>query len=296
MGIKPSLNIRDAVVAGTFYPADPQNLSYSINKYLSDADAILDSLKPPQIPPKTPPKAFIVPHAGYIYSGPIAGVAYRLMQKFYGANSAATKAPLKILLLGLSHQILLNGAAVSTYSTWQTPLGKVSVKNLRDEIPNKIPGAANILKEFEEAHEAEHSLEVQVPFLQTILKNFTLYPLAISEVDPERLAKTLFPFASQKDVIIIVSSDLSHYLPYKKAQEADQYSCKLILNLETEKAAAINACNKTGILTLMHIAKKLKLTPQLLDYRNSGDTAGDKLGVVGYASLIFGDGSLFTKQ
>jgi len=111
------------------------------------------------------------------------------------------------------------------------------------------------------------------------------------------LAETLVDFAAQDDVVIIVSSDLSHYLPYEEAVEKDLRSCELITQLDTENGEfGIDACNKTGILTLMYLAKKLNLVPRLLDYRNSGDTAGGKSGVVGYASLIFGDGSLFTKS
>lgn len=275
--------IRHPAVAGTFYPADPQNLSRLIDTYLSDADARIVHLNLP----RTPPKAIIVPHAGYIYSGSIAGSGYALAQKFFTQKNP------KILLIGLSHFVLLNGAAISKYEMWETPLGRVKSKNLLKEISENPRCSAedrraanNILKELEEAHTAEHSLEVQLPFLQTIFRDFTIYPIAIGDVDPKKLAETLAPFAAQENVIIIVSSDLSHYLPYAQAQKIDRASIETILKLDTENAERkIDACNKTGILTLMHLAKKLDLRPYLLDYRNSGDTAGDKSAVVGYASI-----------
>lgn len=278
------MEIRQPAVSGTFYPAEKSHLQAMVDKFLADGKPIMQKITPAAAGSNLL-KAIIVPHAGYIYSGPIAGSGYAAAQKFFTQKNP------KILLIGLSHFILLNGAAVSTFDEWETPIGKVKSKNLRKEIPNSLPrapGAENILIEMEEAHLAEHSLEVQLPFLQTIFKNFTIYPIAIGDVDPKKLADTLAQFASQKDVLIIVSSDLSHYLSYSAAQKKDKLSIDAILSLDTRRAEKeIDACNKTGILTLMHLAKKLKLRPYLADYRNSGDTAGDKSGVVGYASIAF---------
>lgn len=286
------MEIRQEVVAGTFYPAEKSHLQAMVDKFLSNG-AIAAQKITSTIGAQSHLKAIIVPHAGYIYSGPIAGSGYNLAQKLFTQKNP------KILLIGLSHFILLNGAAVSKCDEWQTPLGKVSSKNLREKISNNLPqppNAENILIEMEEAHMSEHSLEVQLPFLQTIFPNFTIYPIAIGDVDPKKLADALVKFAGQKDVLIVVSSDLSHYLPYAQAQKKDRASIDAILSLDISRAEKeIDACNKTGILTLMHLAKKLNLTPRLLDYRNSGDTAGDKSGVVGYASIAFGVGSLFTK-
>ncbi|MBI5151908.1 AmmeMemoRadiSam system protein B [Candidatus Peregrinibacteria bacterium] len=277
------MEIRQEAVAGTFYPAEKSQLKTMVNKFLADGASCAQKITSAA---QDHLKAIIVPHAGYIYSGPIAGEGYNLAQKLFTQKNP------EILLIGLSHFILLNGAAVSICDEWQTPLGAVKSKNLREEIgrPQRSAenAAENILIEMEEAHISEHSLEVQLPFLQTIFSDFTIYPIAISNVDPKKLADILAQFASQKDVLIVVSSDLSHYLPYVQAQKKDHASIDAILSLDTSRAEKeIDACNKTGILTLIYLAKKLNLTPQLIDYRNSGDTAGDKSGVVGYASIAF---------
>lgn len=157
------------------------------------------------------------------------------------------------------------------------------MKDIRDEI-----GKSDLISDVPDAGVSEHSLEVQVPFLQMVLKDFELYPLVLGSFRAELLAGHLAEFCSRDDVITVVSSDLSHYLPYDDARNVDKVTCDAVCELNADKMEEEgDACGKMGILTLIHIAKKLKWKCKFLDYRNSGDTAGDKSGVVGYGAWAF---------
>lgn len=208
-------------------------------------------------------RAIIVPHAGYIYSGTVAAAAY--------GSTKASKAK-KIILLGPSHYAYFEGAYTFSQD-WKTPLGIVKVE--------KAPGFGAIVGDV------EHSLEVQLPFLQKTLKDFVLLPIIYGEIPPEALAEKVEPLVS-KGAVIVASSDLSHYLPYANANKIDRETVGLIVSLDLKKfLSSGDACGKIGIAALMVLAKKMKWKPVLLDYRNSGDTSGDKKGVVGYASIVF---------
>ena len=251
--------IRSPAVAGTFYPVDPTELNNEIETFIKSAkDFKLEDLK-----------GVITPHAGYIYSGPIAGTAYRQLENL-------TEREYKVFLIGPSHHAYIS-ASVGNFAVYQTPLGEVPVDQ-------KI--CAELLKqdgfEFtEEAHISEHCLEVQLPFLQNVLKNFQIIPVLCGSIDPKILAETLKPYFGKPDTLFIVSSDLSHYLPYNEARVKDQQSLNIITNLNLVEEEKIDACGATPIKTAMRLSSKI----QLLDYRNSGDTAGDKSSVVGYAAL-----------
>jgi len=222
-------------------------------------------------------KAVISPHAGYVYSAPVAAYSYKLFKKIDQARKW------KILLLGPSHQVPFSGAAAPAFGKWETPLGLVDVKDVRDEI-----GDSEVIVDVPEAGVHEHSLEVQVPFLQMVLDDFELYPIVLGDVRADLLAEALADFCKNDDVIVVVSTDLSHFLPYEEAKMVDGETCDAVSGLDIEKMKSKgDACGRAGILCLLHLAKKLGWKCELLDYRNSGDTAGTKDKVVGYGAWGF---------
>jgi len=255
--------IRPPAVAGTFYPDEPTELREMINGFIeAAADIEIDGTL----------RGLVVPHAGYIYSGPTAAFGYKLLKKY----SREIK---KVIIVGPSHYAGFYGIAESGMNVWETPLGRVKAGSLAEK--------NGLIKTYAEAHAPEHSLEVQLPFLQTVLDEFEVYPLLTGEIEPEMAAKVLGASLDSK-TIFIASSDLSHYHPYAQAVEIDAHANKYIPKLDianTEKT--LDACGRNGILTLMHIAKKKKWKGKFLDYRNSGDTAGDKIRVVGYGCYAF---------
>lgn len=248
--------MRKPAVAGMFYPKNPDELRAQVNEFLQQAE---------EIKLKGKLKALIVPHAGYIYSGIVAAQAYHLLKKHQFK---------KVILLGPSHYVAFYGAAIAD-EDFLTPLGKVKCGDITGWIK------AGLVEISLEAHAKEHSLEVQLPFLQETLGEFELYALVLGTVNEAKLAK----FISEKldnETLVIVSSDLSHYLPYDKAILKDNQTISNILHGESTN---LDACGRTPIKVLMHLAELKGWKPQLIDYRNSGDTAGDKDRVVGYASV-----------
>ncbi len=244
--------IRIPIHAGSFYPASKSELAFMINKFLSEA-------KVKKLKGKL--TALIVPHAGYIYSGPTAAFAYNVLRK------ASSK---KIILLGPSHYHYIKGA-YSFSLPWQTPLGLLKVNQADFLVVKK---------------DVEHSLEVQAPFLQTVLANFEFTPIMYGEISPDALAGALLPL--EKDTVIIASSDLSHFFKYTETKQIDAVTINAILDLDFDEFMRIgDACGKIGIAALILLAKKNKWKVVLLDYRNSGDTAGSKDEVVGYVSIAF---------
>jgi AmmeMemoRadiSam system protein B len=253
------MNIRQPAVAGSFYPAEKTELENMIKKFLAKAKNF--GIKP---------KCLIVPHAGYVYSGPVAAVGYKQLQNL-------EQEKWKIILLGPSHYYPFAGVAFAKYKEWGTPFG--SIKTIE-------PKPSNLIVELTEAHEPEHCLEVQLPFLQTVIENFEILPLITGEVEPKELAKELSNYID-KSTLLIISSDLSHYHSYEEAKKIDSLANAAIPKLDLAKAEKIEACGKTAILTAMHIAKKFDWSGHFLDYRNSGDTAGPKDQVVGYGAYAF---------
>lgn len=263
------MHIRYPAVASQFYPGNAHMLRQAVLEYLGKAS---DS---PKIPGTL--KAIVAPHAGYIYSGPTAGYAYKMIK---GLDQ---EKKWKILLLGPSHYYPFAGAAAPAEEGWQTPLGFVPVKDIREELVS-----SDIIIDMPEANSEEHSLEVQVPFLQVCLKDFVLYPLVLGSLRPDHLADELLEFVANDDVIVVASSDLSHYLSDEKAREVDHATSEAICSVNIEKMAEIgDACGRTGILTVMAIAEKLSWKCKMLDYSNSGDSAGDYSRVVGYGAYAF---------
>jgi hypothetical protein len=253
------MKVRPAVFANSFYPADAEELRHQVNYYLKQA-------KKANLPGKL--KALIVPHAGYIYSGSIAAVGYKLLQHHIKGKTT-------ILLIGPAHAFPIAGPKTANFSSWETPLGQTPAKALISIESNNA------------AHLQEHSLEVQLPFLQTICPQLTILPVVINQGQEKKLAQIISNLINQIS-FVIVSSDLSHYHSYNKAQQLDALANQAIPNLDiTTVKNRVEACGKAGILTLMHLAQLQNWQGKLLDYRNSGDTVGDKSQVVGYGCYAF---------
>lgn len=257
--------VRPPAVAGLFYPGDRSGLSRNVAEMLSAAGAREGA----------PPKALIAPHAGYVYSGPIAASAYALL-------SPLRDIVRRVVLLGPTHRVALRGIALPASSQFATPLGTVE---LDVAAYDKLKGLRQV-GVSEEAHALEHSLEVHLPFLQTVLADFRLVPLAVGHASAEEVAEVIEALWGGPETLIVVSSDLSHYLPYADAQELDRRTVDAVLKLDP----AIDhehACGATPVTGLALAARRHNLKPELIDLRNSGDTAGDKSRVVGYASFAF---------
>jgi hypothetical protein len=260
--------IRPPAVAGVFYPGNKQVLAGDVEKLLHTANSSMDQAA-------MPPKAIVVPHAGYIYSGKTAAIAY--------AQLATGRRFIKrVILLGPVHRVPVRGLALPGADIFATPLGEVRLDK------EAIAMLANLKQVVVSptVHALEHSLEVQLPFLQAVLDDFKLVPLAVGDATPSEVAEVLDTLWGGAETVIVVSSDLSHYLPYELAQSVDQNSVQDILDLKGSLTHH-QACGGTPINGLVQAAKKHHLHPRLLDLCNSGDTAGDKQRVVGYASLMF---------
>ena len=251
-----SEKVREPAVAGMFYPADPAELRWTVEGFLADVP----------VREGTSPKAIIVPHAGYIYSGSIAASAYACVRP------ADIR---RVILLGPAHRVWLEGVGTSSASAWRTPLGDVAV-----EAP---PGFTVV----DAAHAEEHSLEVQLPFLQVVLGEFTLLPLVVGQATKEEIADILASLWGGDETLIVISSDLSHYENYETANRMDSAASQAIVDLDPTGLESRNACGCIPICGLLHLAKQKGMRAELIDLRNSGDTAGSREQVVGYGAYAF---------
>lgn len=257
------LTMRPAAVAGMFYPEDPAHLRDEVDRLLAAVQVPLD---------EPTPKALIVPHAGFAYSGPVAASAYaRLMRE--GRNV------LRVVLLGPSHHVAFHGLALPESEAFETPLGPVSIDA---EALAWIPR----VRRSEAIHRPEHSLEVQLPFLQRVAPNASLVPLAVGEATPFQVAEVLEAVWGGPETVIVVSSDLSHYLPYRLCRAVDEETARRILLLDTTLDSE-RACGAAPVAGFLEAARRKHLHPALLDLRSSGDTAGGQEEVVGYAAFAF---------
>ncbi|MBK9160368.1 MAG: AmmeMemoRadiSam system protein B [Nitrosomonadales bacterium] len=256
--------IRPPAVAGMFYPAEPGKLAHDVQHFLSGAR-----------PFELTPKALIVPHAGYVYSGAIAATAYATLLPI------ATRIR-RVVLLGPTHRVAVRGLALPDAEAFETPLGQVT---LDTEAMRAVAYLPQVVVSSE-AHELEHSLEVQLPFLQSVLPDFILLPLAVGMATPEEVAEVLETVWGGDETLIVISSDLSHYLPYARAQSVDAQTANDILQLH-QPIPHDHACGGTPISGLILAAHRHGLKPHLLDLRNSGDTAGTPDRVVGYSAFAF---------
>ena len=255
---------RRPAVAGLFYPDDPEALATTVGAALEVA-----------VPEGEPlPKAVIVPHAGYPYSGPIAGVAYARVRRLRDRVR-------HVVLLGPAHRAWVGGVAVSGADAFETPLGLVPVDDPLRRLVLTHPAA----QVDDRAHANEHSLEVQLPFLQQTLGSFTLLPLAVGDARPEDVAAMLDLVWGGPDTLIVVSSDLSHYHDYATARAQDARTASAVVAGIPDAVADDDACGARPIRGLLLAAERHGLAVRLLDLRNSGDTAGDRDRVVGYAAF-----------
>jgi AmmeMemoRadiSam system protein B/AmmeMemoRadiSam system protein A len=260
--------IRPAAVAGTFYPGELGMLARDLEALLGAARARTPSEAPV-------PKAIIAPHAGYIYSGAIAASAYARVALAAGRIR-------RVILLGPAHRVPVIGLASPGVAAFETPLGAVPV----DEVALAALSGLNQVAPSRDAHALEHSLEVHLPFLQTVLGKFSVVPLVVGRAGPEEVAQVLERLWGGEETLLVVSSDLSHYLDYARAQAKDRETARAILNREPT-LDPYQACGAAPVNGLLLAASRRGLVPELLDLRNSGDTAGDRSRVVGYASFAF---------
>lgn len=258
-------NTRSPAVAGMFYPADPNRLQRTINEYL-----VLATTK------GSAPKAIIAPHAGYIYSGPVAASAYHLLESVRDKIS-------HVVLLGPSHRVPMPGLALCSCNYYETPLGRVPLDQAAAERLLELPQVSLL----DEAHMMEHSLEVHLPFLQTVLEQFSLIPLVVGEASAEEVSEVLATVWGDEETLIVISSDLSHYHDYDTAKRLDQKTSDAIVDLHPERVHSHDACGGIPINGLLLQARKRGLHAELLDLRNSGDTAGSRDRVVGYGAYRF---------
>lgn len=260
-------SVRLPAVAGTFYPGTPDGLRSQLSTLLASA----------RTTGARRPKALIAPHAGYIYSGPTAASAYALLAPYRTDYS-------RVVLLGPTHRVRVRGLALPAAATFATPIGEIALDRGAGEALRRLPQICV----SDQAHALEHSLEVHLPFLQQALADFTLVPLAVGEASVQEVAEVLDLLWGGDETLIVVSSDLSHYLPYAQARHTDEQTTRLILGLVPELNHQ-QACGATPVNGLLYAAARRGLRPEMLDLRNSGDTAGDKNRVVGYASFAFYD-------
>lgn len=263
----PVRSIRQPAVAGMFYPADRTELHRMVTDMLSHADEPL--------PNAQQPVAVIAPHAGYIYSGPVAATAYRYLTRFKDQIK-------RVILLGPSHRIPLSGLAMSSASHFATPLGLIPIDHDSYRRITNLPA----VKLLDAAHLQEHSLEVHLPFLQTVLDDFLLVPLVVGDASKEQVANVLKALDPKTDTLIVVSSDLSHYHDYRTARQRDQHTSDAIVHLQPENIGYEDACGRNPVNGLLLFARDQHLQVQLLDLRNSGDTAGPHERVVGYGAYL----------
>lgn len=257
--------VRAPAVAGMFYPADPDELRQQITTWLR-AVRISGPV----------PKAVIAPHAGYIYSGPIAASVYAHLQPARGTIR-------RVVLAGPSHRVPFRGIAVSGAERFLTPLGEIPVDRSAVSQITPMPQA----RILDQAHALEHSLEVQLPFLQVVLDQFTLVPLAVGDAEPADLAEIFETLWGGPETLIVVSSDLSHYHPYKTARRMDEATSRAIEELKPEDIDYEQACGRLPIAGLLLAARRHGLRARTVDLRNSGDTAGPRDEVVGYGGYVF---------
>jgi AmmeMemoRadiSam system protein B len=257
-------SIRPAAVAGRFYPAEPGALREEVER---DLGAVATR------PSSAWPKAVIAPHAGYVYSGPIAASAYALLRDApYG----------RVVLVGPAHRVPLRGLAASSADAFETPLGLVRL----DREGNAAALACPQVRCLDAAHAEEHSLEVQLPFLQCVLGDFELVPLATGEATAGEVADVLDLLAGE-DTLVVISSDLSHYNDYATARRLDRETTHAIEALDHAALGWESACGRVGISGMLLRARRHGLRVQTLDLRNSGDTAGPRDHVVGYGAWAF---------
>ncbi len=255
--------VRAAAVSGSFYSNNGQELAETVDEMLNLA---------PDTGPV--PKVIVAPHAGHVYSGPIAASAYRRL-------TARRDEITRVVLLGPSHRVGFKGIAATSATSYSTPLGEIPLAAQAIQSIISLPETGFL----DEAHAQEHSLEVHLPFLQRILKSFQLVPLVVGEASKEAVARVIDALWGGPETLIVVSTDLSHYKGYADAQETDAETSRQIVALNDELTGE-QACGCRPLNGLIHLVRQKGLTIEQIDLRNSGDIAGDRDRVVGYGAYI----------
>jgi AmmeMemoRadiSam system protein B len=254
--------VRPPAVAGVFYPSGAAQLAKSVDELLQ------------AVPVEHAPglRALVCPHAGYKYSGMVAAHAFAQLRG---------QAIDRVLLMGPSHRVAFHGVALAHADAFETPLGRITLNREEQLIENE-----DVFIRSDAPHAQEHSLEVELPFLQRVLPQFSLTALVFGDVEDKAAARGLGGWYAPGSVLL-ASSDLSHYLPYDRAVEQDRITIEHVLRLESEALGDDDACGRGPLRTLMYLARENDWKPRLLKYQNSGDTSGDKSRVVGYAAIGF---------
>ena len=271
---------RAPAVAGRFYPADPRRLAADVDDFVRAGAARVGSAATATTTARAggarPPKALVVPHAGYPFSGPIAGSGYAALA---GARGVVER----VVLLGPAHFVPVDGIATTGASEWETPLGSITID---DALRRAVLALPSVCVD-DSAHAPEHSLEVHLPFLQRTLGAFTLLPLVVGRADPDTVAAVIDAVWGGPETLVVVSSDLSHYLDHDTAAARDRRTAGAIVGGTDDTLDGYDACGISPVRGLLVSARRHGLTPRLLDLRNSGDTAGPRDRVVGYGAFAF---------
>jgi AmmeMemoRadiSam system protein B len=258
--------IRPAAVAGSFYPGDAAALAAEVAAYLAEAPPARDARAP---------KAIIAPHAGYMYSGAIAASIYARLEPLRGVVR-------RVILAGPAHRVYVSGAAIPAADAFTSPLGRVRL----DREALAILARLDFVEVSDRAHALEHSLEVHLPFLQSVLGDVALVPIVVGDATPDEMSRLFGAVWGGEETLIVVSSDLSHYLPYESACARDRDTARAIVDLEA-RLVPEEACGAAPINGLLRAARERGLRAEMVDLRNSGDTAGSRDRVVGYGAFAF---------
>ena len=255
---------RYPVFAGSFYPAHPQQLHALVSQLLADATCAAKV-----------PKAVIVPHAGYRYSGPVAAAVYQRLR-------SAEQRIKRVVLMGPSHRVAFTGLAVTAADGYLTPFGDIPIDKVAVADLLRLP----FVERIEEAHAQEHSLEVHLPFLQQVLDDFCLVPIVAGDASAEQVRQVLELLWGGPETLIVISSDLSHFHDYATAQQLDQATSQHIEDLDYQAIDAQAACGCVPVRGLLKLLKQQARSIKTVALNNSGDTAGDKQRVVGYGAYV----------
>jgi AmmeMemoRadiSam system protein B/AmmeMemoRadiSam system protein A len=265
-------SVRQPAVAGFFYPGDAPALTEAVRKYLAEADTKIPDKVSSQ---SAVPKAIIVPHAGYVYSGLTAAAAYRTLAPARGTIK-------RVVMMGPCHRVAVRGLALPSATAFRTPLGDVAIDQEAVSAIRALPA----VEIFDATHKDDHALEVQIPFLQVVLGEFKIVPMIVGGAAPDDVARVLETLWGGPETLILISSDLSHYLPYDTAREIDDATRRAIEGFDLNALGDNQACGRHSIKGLLQVAQKKGLSVSTVDVRNSGDTAGPKDRVVGYGSWL----------
>jgi AmmeMemoRadiSam system protein B len=264
--VSPTRRVRPTAVAGRFYPSDPGELDAALDS------AFAQAVRPEPGPPV--PKALVAPHAGYLYSGPIAASAYLRVEP-------ARATIRRVVLLGPSHRVPFRGLALSSADAWASPLGPLAVDQEAVTALREVPW----VQIDDRPHAPEHSLEVHLPFLQRVLDDFTLVPIVVGDASEQEVDAVLRAVWGGQDTLVIVSTDLSHYHRYEDAQRLDARTVAAIVALRPGDVGDRDACGARPLRGLLRSAADRQMVVDAIDVRSSGDTAGDRDQVVGYGAF-----------